>query len=79
MFTSIPEFNLGSPIRASTGLQRGVDPEFPLTDYGSRGSLYDPRVDHPFLIPSTVVFGPDTNLDDLAYAVSGAKDGKSRY
>jgi alpha-L-rhamnosidase len=56
--------------------RRGVDPEFPLTDYGSRGSHYDPRVDHPFLIPSAVVFGPDTNLDDLKFAVDGARDEK---
>ncbi|MBN83594.1 MAG: hypothetical protein CMJ70_25980 [Planctomycetaceae bacterium] len=56
--------------------RRGTDPEAPLIDMGGRGSAYDPRRDHPLLVPSTLVIGPNTDLADLAWAVGQATAGK---
>lgn len=56
--------------------RRGVRPEYQDGGKGSRGPAYDPRVDHPLLIPSTGYDGPDWNLDDLKWAVDQARDGK---
>ena len=56
--------------------RRGTDPESPLLDWGGRGSAYDPLRDHPLLVPATLVIGPNTNLEDLAWAVGQATDGK---
>ena len=56
--------------------RRGVRPEYQDGGEGSRGPAYDPRIDHPLLIPSTGYDGPDWNLDDLQWAVDQARDGK---
>jgi hypothetical protein len=56
--------------------RRGVRPEYQDGGKGSRGPAYDPRVDHPLLIPSTGYDGPDWNMEDLKWAVDQARDGK---
>ena len=56
--------------------RRGVYPEYSDTGRGARGPAYDPRVDHPLLIPTTGYAGPEWTLDDLAWAVEGARDGR---
>ncbi|MDC0936443.1 family 78 glycoside hydrolase catalytic domain [Pirellulales bacterium] len=57
--------------------RRGTAPEFQPSDWG-RGAHYDPRIDDPMLIPSTLIPGPDYvwNFPDLAWAVENATDGK---
>ena len=64
---------------ASEGFEfarRGVYPEYSDTGRGARGPAYDPRADHPLLIPTTGYAGPEWNLDDLAWAVEQATDGR---
>tara|TARA_B100000902_G_C27123707_1_gene819995 strand:+ start:7 stop:831 length:825 start_codon:yes stop_codon:yes gene_type:complete len=56
--------------------RRGVGPEFKDSGSGSRGPLYDPTTDHPLLIPTTGYAGPKWGMDDLKWAIAGAKDGK---
>ncbi len=56
--------------------RRGVRPEYQDGGEGSRGPAYDPRVDHPLLIPSTGYDGPDWKMEDLKWAVEQARDGK---
>ena len=56
--------------------RRGVRPEYDEGGEGSRGPAYDPRVDHPLLIPSTGYDGPDWKMEDLEWAVDQARDGK---
>ena len=64
---------------ASAGFEfarRGVYPEYSDTGRGARGPAYDPRADHPLLIPTTGYAGPEWTLDDLAWAVAQARDGR---
>ncbi len=56
--------------------RRGVGPEFRDDGRGARGPAYDPRVDHPLLIPTTGYSGPDWDMGDLVWAVDQARDGK---
>ena len=56
--------------------RRGVGPEFKDSGSGSRGPLYDPQTDHPLLIPTTGYGGPKWGIEDLKWAIDGAKDGK---
>lgn len=56
--------------------RRGVRPEYQDGGQGSRGPAYDPKVDHPLLIPTTGYDGPDWDLADLKWAVQQARDGK---
>lgn len=56
--------------------RRGVEPEYPIILDGSRGPVYDPTEDHPLLVPSTTVSGPNLDFRDLVWAVNQARDGK---
>ena len=56
--------------------RRGVRPEYEEGGRGGRGPAYDPKFDHPLLIPSTGYDGPDWSMDDLKWAVNKARDGK---
>ena len=56
--------------------RRGVYPEYSDTGRGARGPAYDPRLDHPLLIPTTGYAGPEWTVDDLAWAVDQAHDGR---
>jgi len=56
--------------------RRGVGPEFRDGGRGGRGPAYDPRVDHPLLVPTTGYDGPEWGMDDLRWAVDQARDGK---
>ena len=56
--------------------RRGVYPEYSDTGRGARGPVYDPHRHHPLLIPTTGYAGPEWTLDDLAWAVEGARDGR---
>jgi len=56
--------------------RRGVDPEYPLIPEGGHGPVYDPIEDHPLLVPSTTVSGPNLGFEDLVWAVEQAKDGR---
>ena len=56
--------------------RRGVGPEFKDSGSGSRGPLYDPQTDHPLLIPTTGYGGPKWGIEDLKWAIDGAKNGK---
>jgi peptidoglycan/xylan/chitin deacetylase (PgdA/CDA1 family) len=49
--------------------RRGVGPEFKDGGKGARGPAYDPRVDHPLLVPTTGYAGPDWKFEDLVWAV----------
>ena len=58
-------------------LRRGSDPEYPLVEGPApRGVTYEPGKDHPYAIPTTIGFGPGVDIDDLAWAVDQARDGK---
>jgi alpha-L-rhamnosidase len=59
-------------------LRRGFDPEYPLIESSMvpRGSVYEPGKDHPYAIPTTLSFGLGVGIDDLAWAVDQARDGK---
>jgi alpha-L-rhamnosidase len=54
--------------------RRGVAPEFPV-ELG-RGRAYDPKCDHPLLVPTTGSSGPDWTFADFLAAVEQARDGK---
>jgi peptidoglycan/xylan/chitin deacetylase (PgdA/CDA1 family) len=56
--------------------RRGVTPEYPDSDHGGRGPVYDPANDHPLLIPTTGYSGPKWGFEDLVWAVDQAKNGK---
>ena len=56
--------------------RRGVYPECSDNGQGARGPAYDPRRDHPLLIPTTGYAGPEWTLDDLAWAVDQARGGR---
>ncbi len=56
--------------------RRGVGPEHKDGGKGARGPAYDPRVDHPLLVPTTGYAGPDWGMEDLVWAVEQARDGK---
>jgi putative heme-binding domain-containing protein len=56
--------------------RRGVGPEFPDGGEGARGPAYDPKSDHPLLIPTTGYAGPKWGFDDLKWAVEQARDSK---
>lgn len=56
--------------------RRGVGPEHKDGHSGARGPAYDPKTDHPLLVPTTGYAGPDWGMEDLKWAVGQAKDGK---
>ena len=56
--------------------RRGVSPEYPDPGRGARGRVYDPRIDHPLLIPTTGYTGPDWRFEDLVWTVEQAANGK---
>lgn len=56
--------------------RRGVRPEFKDGGRGGRGPAYDPKVDHPLLVPTTGYAGPDWGMKDLVWSVEQAQDGK---
>ena len=56
--------------------RRGVGPEFKDGGKGARGPAYDPRVDHPLLVPTTGYAGPDWKFEDLVWAVEQARGGR---
>ena len=56
--------------------RRGAEPEYPVISDGSRGPVYTPEEDHPLLVPSTTVSGPNLGFQDLVWAVSQARNGK---
>jgi len=45
--------------------RRGAEPEYPIIPDGSRGPVYAPEEDHPLLVPSTTVSGPNLDFQDL--------------
>ena len=55
--------------------RRGPFPEVDYDGEGQRGCAYDPKVDHPLLVPVTGFSGPHWGLDDLAWAVDQAAGG----
>ena len=54
--------------------RRGVGPEFPDGGNGARGPAYDPKTDHPLLVPTTGYAGPKWGMEDLKWAVGQAHD-----
>ena len=56
--------------------RRGTFPEIPYVREGALGRLYDPKEDHPLLIPTTAAAGPKCGLEDLIRTVDTASDGK---
>ena len=44
---------------------------------GGCGPAYDPRLDHPLLVPTTANFGPDMDLDALTWAARQAQAGRA--
>lgn len=56
--------------------RRGVGPEHKDGGKGARGPAYDPKIDHPLLVPTTGYAGPDWGMEDLKWAVNEAKEGK---
>ena len=56
--------------------RRGVDPEYPLIVEGGRGPVYVPGEEHPLLVPSTTMSGPNLGFEDLVWAVEQARDGR---
>ncbi|MDP7050364.1 MAG: ankyrin repeat domain-containing protein, partial [Verrucomicrobiota bacterium] len=56
--------------------RRGVSPEYRDEGRGGRGPAYDPKLDHPLLVPTTWYSGPASGFEDMKWAVSRAKDGK---
>ncbi len=56
--------------------RRGVSPEYGDGGRGGPGPAYDPKLDHPLLVPTTWYSGPDSGFEDMKWAVSLAKDGK---
>ena len=43
---------------------------------GGCGPAYDPRFDHPLLVPTTAAYGPATDLDTLTWAARQAHGGR---
>jgi len=56
--------------------RRGVSPEYGDGGRGGPGPAYDPKLDHPLLVPTTWYSGPDSGFEDMKWAVSLAKYGK---
>ena len=56
--------------------RRSDYPEYPLIPGGARGRAYDPTEDHPLLIPSALISGPNWELEDVEWAVAQARDGR---
>ena len=58
--------------------RRGIQPEYedPGYGHGARGWAYDPKIDHPLLIPTTGYAGPYWKFEDLVWAIDQAKNGK---
>ena len=44
---------------------------------GGCGPAFDPRLDHPLLVPTTAAYGPDTDLDALTWAARQARGGRA--
>ena len=60
-----------------TNARRGVTPEFPLHDRGGPGSVYNPREEDPFLIPSVYCRGDlSPSREEFSQALGQASDGK---
>ncbi|NCF88913.1 MAG: polysaccharide deacetylase family protein [Verrucomicrobiaceae bacterium] len=59
-----------------TFARRGIRPEFEDGGRGGLGPAYNPKLDHPLLVPTTWYSGPESGTDDLKKAVAKAKDGK---
>lgn len=55
--------------------RRGVFPEVVYDNRGSVGPVYNPREDHPLLIPTTAASGPHCGLEKMLAAVQRATDG----
>ena len=55
--------------------RRGVTPEYPNIKTGGRGPVYDPKQDHPLLIPITGISGRDWPFEDLVWALEQARGG----
>ena len=55
--------------------RRGTVPELPYQE-GALGFAYDPREDHPLLIPIAGAAGPKWRLEDFVAAVEKARNGK---
>ena len=55
----------------------GCEPTPPdaYTEAGGCGPTYDPRIDHPLLVPTTVAFGPGIDLATLTWAARQATSG----
>lgn len=56
--------------------RRGVRPEYVDGGRGGRGPAYNPKTDHPLLVPTTGYAGPDWGMKDLQWAVAQAHEGK---
>ena len=56
--------------------RRGSEPKYSSNMTGGRGPAYDPKQDHPLLIPTTGASGPDWHFEDLVWALVQAHDGK---
>src|SRR6185369_8196413 len=54
--------------------RRGGSPEHPYKD--GRGFAYEPRLDHPLLVPTAGDARPTWRLDDLKAAVAQARGGR---
>ena len=55
--------------------RRGTVPEMPYEE-GALGFAYDPKEDHPLLIPIAWASGPKWSMDDFATAVQMARKGR---
>jgi peptidoglycan-N-acetylglucosamine deacetylase len=55
--------------------RRGKAPEYP--EDAVQGRAYDPKVDHPLLVPTTASSGPDWTFEDFIRAVAQARGGKA--
>ncbi len=65
------------PVLQKAGIRfarRGGEPEVPYAIGG--GVAYEPKADHPLLIPTTGDARPDWTLDNLKRAVAQAREGK---
>lgn len=56
--------------------RRGYTPELSYKETGRIGLVYNPKEDHPLLIPTTAASGPTCGYKDLVCATQMAKDGK---
>jgi peptidoglycan/xylan/chitin deacetylase (PgdA/CDA1 family) len=55
--------------------RRGTVPELPYRE-GGLGFAYDPREDHPLLVPIVGASGPNWRFEDFVTAVEKAREGK---